>query len=289
MTLFHTVILSGGGMLGCAHVGFLDYLQQNNKLVMRNIVGTSVGSLVGLWLACGMQCKEMMELLCSMNSSLLKVSDDGIASLSHLYGLDDGEYFSAFIMDSLLSIGVDPQITFRQLYSTKHIRLVVVICNVSSGNAEYVDYDTYPHMSIVDAVRASCSIPFVVGPFRSGGGDKLWVDGGLIDNYPIEWTCRTFGTHGIIGCQLVSWEITKDVQNFGEYLLCLMGCLLRKGIDGLPYTVRVDCSEASVFDFDCVVGIRQKLYDLGFSCTREYVNCKLLSAGPTTHKRSYSM
>ena len=48
---------------------------------------------------------------------------------------------------------------------------------------------------VVDAVRASISVPYLFEPskLRHPGGESLLVDGGLISNFPIDAFDRTVG------------------------------------------------------------------------------------------------
>jgi NTE family protein len=57
--------------------------------------------------------------------------------------------------------------------------------NLSTGFAEVFSYEHTPRMCIADAVRISMSIPLFFAARRSLRGD-VYVDGGLIDNYPVK-------------------------------------------------------------------------------------------------------
>lgn len=55
-----SLALSGGGALGCAHLGVLRFLEERS-LSPKEIVGTSMGSILGAALACGLTCDQMAE------------------------------------------------------------------------------------------------------------------------------------------------------------------------------------------------------------------------------------
>lgn len=57
--------------------------------------------------------------------------------------------------------------------------------NISTGFAEVFSYERTPRICIADAVRISMSMPLFFASKRSPRGD-VYVDGGLIDNYPIK-------------------------------------------------------------------------------------------------------
>ena len=273
---FDTIVLSGGGVLGCAHVGFIERLNPTN---VSTIVGTSVGAIVGLWLTCGFTTQHMMTLIKSMNTRLLSMtgSGDDMNDVIRL-GFDSGEYLTAFLMDSLIEEGWSPRITFAQLRERTRRRLIVVICNVCSGYVEYVSAETYPDMAVVDAVRASCGIPVMVSPFVTNAG-HLWIDGGVMDNYAIDWVLRGRQRDGVIGCQLTSWKNDKTVDSLATYISSVLGCLLRQQRQPLhqlehvrDVTVHVDCSAiCELFDFDCDDTCREQLYRLGWTRADEFL------------------
>jgi NTE family protein len=82
-------------------------------------------------------------------------------------------------------------------------RLVVMTSDISSGQLVRLPWDAEQHygidpdgMKVVDAVRASMSIPFFFQPFTLTKGDHskvTLVDGGMLSNFPIECFDRTDG------------------------------------------------------------------------------------------------
>lgn len=57
-----TLVLSGGGALGIAHLGVLHDLEQNN-IPPQEIVGTSMGGIIGACIAIGLKEVEIYQLL----------------------------------------------------------------------------------------------------------------------------------------------------------------------------------------------------------------------------------
>src|SRR5262249_20767111 len=78
--------------------------------------------------------------------------------------------------------------------------LVVIASDISQGRLRRFpwDYDEYgisaDDQPVVDAVRASMSIPFFYEPARlkNASGEKSWlVDGGMLSNFPVDTFDRT--------------------------------------------------------------------------------------------------
>jgi len=55
-----SLVLSGGGALGIAHLGVLHDLEKHNTLP-KEIVGTSMGGIIGACISIGMNEKEIYE------------------------------------------------------------------------------------------------------------------------------------------------------------------------------------------------------------------------------------
>ena len=65
-----------------------------------------------------------------------------------------------------------------------------MITNLNTGLPTIFSYETTPLVPVAQAIRASCGIPIFYTPFKFSCGDPNidpydWVDGGLVNNYPI--------------------------------------------------------------------------------------------------------
>jgi len=70
--------------------------------------------------------------------------------------------------------------TFADLHE-KYLGITAV--NMNKRNLELFSVDTHPNMRILDAIRASCSIPFIFTPWRAPSGD-LYCDGAMLEQCP---------------------------------------------------------------------------------------------------------
>ncbi|MGN0961647.1 MAG: patatin-like phospholipase family protein, partial [Christensenellales bacterium] len=55
------LVLSGGGALGCAHIGVIKALEKYN-IPIDIVVGTSMGGVIGAGFAVGLNTKQMTEV-----------------------------------------------------------------------------------------------------------------------------------------------------------------------------------------------------------------------------------
>ncbi len=208
------LVLSGGGVLGVGHVGAVSVLAEHDY-VFRRLAGTSAGSIIAALLAAGATPAELHALVGSLDYSRFLDEDalDRIPlvgpALSVVLenGFATGEYFTDQLRTQLEQRGVR---TFGDLRSDdrgadprpeQQWRLMVMTADVTRGQLlrlpqDYVRYGLDPdEQPVVDAVRASISVPYLFEPFKleHPGGVSLLVDGGLVSNYPIDAFDRTDG------------------------------------------------------------------------------------------------
>jgi NTE family protein len=216
------LVLEGGGVKGVALAGALQPFGDAGYSFAR-IGGSSAGAVVGAVLAALQQRGEPVSRLEDVARTLdyskfpdrgfpgsalgpLGFLADGVSVL-----LEDGAYEGAYLRRWLGGVLGDLGVTtFGDLRTddpdddgTIHARyrLAVTATDLSRRRLVYLpwQYDEYgrdpDEQRVVDAVRASASIPFFFEPVTLSGprGTSTLVDGGLVSNYPISMFDRADG------------------------------------------------------------------------------------------------
>lgn len=156
------IVLSGGGARGFAHIGVLKALNEH-EIYPETISGVSAGAIVGVLYADGYKPDEIFELIHDLDLfKILRIRTPRLGVLKA-----DG---------------------LRKLF-LQHLRhqrieelpLPITICatNFSRAHTEF-----FEDGSIIDAVLASSAIPVILKPVTVGG--NMYVDGGLMNNLPVE-------------------------------------------------------------------------------------------------------
>jgi len=164
--------LSGGGARCAAHIGVLEVLHEEG-IQIGMMAGTSGGSLVGCLYAAGVDLgtiKESLSQLKWMRMAKLDFSKMGL--------------LSSVRIEDLIS-----RFTRKRQFFELDIPFAVVATKLMTGQPVVLKEG-----SILEAVRASCSIPELFAPLRVG--KDLLVDGGIADNLPV-------GVVGEMGADLV--------------------------------------------------------------------------------------
>jgi predicted acylesterase/phospholipase RssA/CRP-like cAMP-binding protein len=158
------IVLSGGGARGAAHIGVLKALQDAG-IVIDRFGGTSMGALIGALSACGK-------------------SPDAVRGLLRRE-LVERKPFADYAIPRVALIRANrARSMLERLFSRRMIE--ELNRDFFCVSADLVTAETVVHREgpIVAAVGASMSLPGIAPPVRDG--ERLLVDGGVLNNLPIE-------------------------------------------------------------------------------------------------------
>lgn len=160
---YHTgLVLSGGGTRGFAHLGIIAALYE--KGIQPDVIsGASAGSIVGAFIAAGKSPEETLKIFTKgwfFQYTKAHIPVDGLMKLDGLKEIIEKEISAKNIEDLALPFYVG-------------------ISNLNKGIAEYKNSGP-----LGETVLASCSIPVLFAPVKLGR--DVYVDGGVMDNIPIE-------------------------------------------------------------------------------------------------------
>ena len=169
------LVLSGGGIKGFAHIGVLKAFEENN-IKPDVISGTSAGAIVGAFYADGYTAEEIFGIFSHTKLFRYFEFTKPRIGLMKINGL------TRVIKENLRAQ------TFEQL----KIPLFVCAVDLNNGNEVY-----FSSGSIIKPLMASATIPILFQPVKIN--ESLFVDGGLLNNLPIEpiyYDCEKFiGVH----------------------------------------------------------------------------------------------
>jgi NTE family protein len=229
------IALGGGGAKGLAHIGILEVLEEND-IKPKFVAGTSIGSLIGAIYCLNGSTKHLKQKA----KQMIKSEEFKNFGLDEFYADDDDNIFERFKKE------VFEKFYFGRLFFKKsHIKTeaakklfndlfnnktfsdlkIPFTCNaldIKSG--EEIVFTKGP---IKEAVWASCAIPGIFPPFIKG--EKTLVDGGVIDNTPVE-IVKNLGAKIVLASYLgnrpefsdepdTGFRINQRAQSFVRYYL----------------------------------------------------------------------
>jgi len=157
-----TLVLSGGGAFGIAHLGVLHDLEQQN-IMPKEIVGTSMGGIIGACMAIGLTEKEIHEHIKSFAGvfNWIKFSFSGNAIIDN----DKiAKIFNEIFQD-------------RKMKDTQ-IPLKLIVTNLRDGKKRV--FTAEDDVSIKDAILCTMAIPGIFEEHIIDG--DIYGDGFLCEN-----------------------------------------------------------------------------------------------------------
>ncbi|MFY9660090.1 MAG: patatin-like phospholipase family protein [Terriglobales bacterium] len=204
------LVLEGGGALGLAHVGVLQWLEEN-RIPVDVIAGASMGSLVGGIYASGESPSQIEALIRSIRWNEVLRGVTPYRDLSFRRKEDRRDYPNAF------EFGLKHGAQFPSGFNSGQ-QVGLILDRVGLPYSEMKSFDDLPipfrcvatdlvsetpyvfdHGSLAEAMRASMSIPGFFAPVRDGS--RVLVDGGLLDNLPVD-VARQMGADIVIAVHL---------------------------------------------------------------------------------------
>ena len=197
-TDYEYLVFSGGGIKGIGFAGCVDELfklniiySKSNEFKLKGLAGTSAGSIIASLLAIGYTPCELIEIIYSLDFG--KITSDELGYMHDSYnfikewGMCPGDYALQLFGDLIKKKTGNPDYTIRDLYNEKQIKLVIVTTDTNFSKSVYLHphnpIEKYSNIPIKLAIRLSIGIPFIFEPYLYN--DCYFVDGGVLDNYPL--------------------------------------------------------------------------------------------------------
>lgn len=223
---FEYVSLSSAGTKGLAYFGLLDSLedrlQEQGRTYdewhenLKGVAGTSSGSLVGLVILLGV-CRKKREELFKIMSDVKKHINPDLALMVEKYGFEDG-ILTRRLIERVLSVGgLSTESTLGHLQKLLRKEFVCMTTNLNFGTAHALSSMSTPNVRVVDAIFASCCIPFVFTPHVVDG--FMLVDGCLTEDQPF-----VFDPSRTLFLKLSKMDDFVPINSWPDFLLSIVRC-----------------------------------------------------------------
>ena len=220
------LVLGGGGAKGAAEVGVLKVLEEAG-VRPDYIVGTSIGSIVGGLYAAGYSATELetmfktqewLSLLTDRNTELSNEPYITKNGTTYIFGFPIVGMMKGERIEHML----DSMVSAKGVTRIEKLKIPFRCIAADIRTAEEV---VMSEGSLVYAMRASMAIPGIFKPVKKG--DRLLVDGGMLNNLPVD-VCKALGADIVIAVDLQQSE-QKPKDKKDASLLSDLGILLGLG------------------------------------------------------------
>lgn len=243
--------LSGGGARGIIHMGVISALEDAGMRPAA-ISGTSMGAIVGVLYAAGMNPHEMLTLI--KKRSWLK-----------MFRLKAS--FSGFLENAYLRQVLSQNVpkTFEELKMPVYIGVT---------NLTKKRYDVFHTGPLHNAVLAASAIPVLFSPVHIHG--ERFVDGGVLNNIPAEPLREACNL--VLGVDVNNIVFTEENENFRRIATEVFHLVVHNnsnsGLKICDAVIRPYLgSEFDMFDFSRA----DALFEIGYSEGKEWLSSGLKS------------
>ncbi|HET7204344.1 MAG TPA: patatin-like phospholipase family protein [Steroidobacteraceae bacterium] len=234
------LVLSGGGARGAAHVGVIRALEQLH-VPIDAVAGTSMGAVVGGLYAAGLSGEEIERVFRELDWQEMIRDRAPRRDLAYRRKQDDRNILARGALGVDVGEGV-----VLPLGLVQGQKINQALRKATARVADVQDFDRLPtpfralatdletgepivlgQGDLVTVLRASMSAPGVLTPVEVDG--RLLVDGGLVDNLPVE-LAQTMGVDRLIVVD-VSFPLAKrdDFGSAFDITNQMIGIMVRRG------------------------------------------------------------
>ena len=188
------LVLSGGGAKGLAHIGALKVIEEAG-VEIDYIGGTSMGAIIGALYASGYSAHELDSIFRKTNLETL-IQDNLPRGAKTFYEKEDSETYILTLPFNNFKISVPSSFYGGQNIYNELVRLLYHVKDVNDFNNLPIPFlciatDVETGEEVVlnkgylpEAVMASGTLPSLFAPEIID--NKLLIDGGVVNNYPLE-------------------------------------------------------------------------------------------------------
>lgn len=257
------LVLSGGGALGAAHLGVLQSLKGQYRFDF--LVGVSAGAIVAGFLALDFSPQQVWDIL-----QQTRIFSNMIDFAKNRFGLVSGDRFVQLLKEHLGDVELD-QLEYP---------LYIGATDFTTGQRLTMDRG-----KLVDAIRASISVPVLFSPHYHPFYNLWLVDGGLTQNFPLDLAIDHYiGSH-IIGIDVIGQINTKinfdqskqfpidHISNIQPVLDRSLRIMLMNQQTQFPKDQRVEVIRPPLFSYTSRdVTKMAEIYRIGLQTGEEFIN-----------------
>uniref|UniRef100_A0A6C0E1W9 PNPLA domain-containing protein n=1 Tax=viral metagenome TaxID=1070528 RepID=A0A6C0E1W9_9ZZZZ len=266
-----TLVCSGAGVKGILYIGVYKALKELNIDTIKRVISVSVGSIFGLCFAAGIPIETIEKKVLDTNfRDLIKID---VGQILTNYGFDNGRRIITWVKSILEENGIKGNITFKELYDTTLVHFEVCAADIDTCQINVFDFISAPNLEVVKAIRMAITVPLLFTTQKYNG--KIYIDGAVVDNFPIA-NCKD--EKGVLGIN-ISHDYTKkgDCSHLEGYIENVLKCFLKSNYDkkktiwsGMDY-IDINCDGVEdMFNFNVSEDAKRNMIDIGYKNTMRY-------------------
>jgi predicted acylesterase/phospholipase RssA len=209
-TTIKHIVLAGGGAMGFAFYGALRESCQKEiwkQEDIETIYGTSIGTIISVFLSLGYEWNVLDDFIIKRPwQNVFKFQLPMALNVITKQGIFDRSTINVIFLPLFKGRDIPIDINLLDFYHLTKREIHFITTELNQMEIEDISYKTHPEWKVLDAVYASCCLPFLFSPFyyekvlsvsEGGEGDKggegkgvltkkqAFIDGGVLMNFPL--------------------------------------------------------------------------------------------------------
>ena len=273
------LVLSGGGVKVVSLVGALIILEElGNLKKIKEVCGVSAGAFLAFMIATGYPLKKIDTLILDLDFSVIRsMSPEAFLGFPETFGIDDGSHLVKFLESMIkVALKLDPAITFEELQRVGKYTFRCWATDLNTRGAREFSAAKTPGVKVVDALRASMSLPLYFTPIVDPITGHMLTDGGIQGNLPLHHLtddeCEDALSLGFCSASMLNkkQEAPQDLMGFmNSILTCLTHGVNDKVLVKWAHKImRIPVDEYPSWNFEASRDDRQMLLEKGKEAAR---------------------
>ena len=273
------ITFSSGGVRVLGHIGVLTVLQEAGLTAgVRDWWGCSGGALCALLGALGVTPAWLRDCVAALDLRLLgAVEEEMVTDFFRTWGVNSGRAWIDYV--GLILETWEPGVaawTFADLAAARpDVRFHATATNLTAGGLAVFSAETTPTMRLLDALRASCSVPLFYTPWVDVSTGELYCDGAVIEQFPWEPVTDKEGTLVVVCSDAAlgrGGRVTGPMESLSEYVGRIYH-VARRRVTGSPVRnwIAVNNRTVGVLDFGLDAAGRLELFEEGRRAARGWL------------------
>ena len=270
----HILVLAGGGMNGIYILGVIKFLEEMNLINHISIyAGTSIGAIINLLLIIGYKSIDIYKFtkLFDMSKSL----DIDMNNFFTSYSVNSIDNIFIILTNLIKNKNINPEINLLDFYKLTNKKFIVTAACLTNRVVEYISYENYPELKLLIALQMTTAVPILFPPVKYN--NKLYCDGGLIDNFPIDIFENELDK--VIGINInLEYFQTKEINSLITYILSMMSVLILnmiKTYEDKKYkniVYNLNLKSMDMFNFNLTNKIKKEMFINGYNFIKNNYN-----------------
>jgi predicted acylesterase/phospholipase RssA len=210
------LVFAGGGPRCLSFLGALEVLQSKNVFTnVSHYWGNSAGAIVATFMSMKIPMPKLRTIFETLDFTRFRDIDlTNIVTFGEKWGLDSGEAFTRHMKELLEAAKPgSSHYTLQELPG-----LHITAADITDTKMVILDGITSPTLKVVDALRASTSIPFFYRPFRNPIDGHLLVDGAVGANFPWILLPTDEDRKSALGFNFNIYDVSREPKSLSEFI-----------------------------------------------------------------------